>query len=244
LAAFRLVIIFFEVDRGAAGVMRRKLATAMIVLAAMFLLAPAAPAQDFIPPEVLSPDPGATYAVRDVTEDDRLNVRSQPGAQSQIIASLAHDAGGIAVTGRWMAEGSSVWWEVITTGVQWRTGWVNHRHLAAETGEVQPSYPLQCAGTEPFWSLRLEDGHGAYSDPETETVTLSASGWIISRNSPAVFAIHLESEGDDAVGEGYVTVERTACSNGMSGFEYPFKATIIMPDQTVLDGCCSRLATP
>lgn len=224
--------------------MQRKLSTAARVLAAMLLMASAAPAQDFIPPEVLSPDPGATYAVRDVAKDDRLNIRSQPGTRSRIIESLAHDAGGIPVTGRWMAEGSSVWWEVITKGLRGRTGWVNHRHLATEAGEVQSSYPLQCAGVEPFWSLRLEEGHADYSDPETETVTLSASSWIISRNSPSVFAIHLESEGDDAAGEGYVTVERTPCSNGMAGFEYPFEATVIMPGQTVLDGCCSRLAAP
>lgn len=224
--------------------MARKLTMAVRVFAAMLLLASAALAQDFIPPEILSPDPGATYAVRDVAEDDRLNVRSQPGTRSQIIESLAHDARGIPVTGRWMAERSSVWWEVITTGVRGRTGWVNHRHLAIESGELQSSYPLQCAGVEPFWSLRLEDGYADYSDPETETVTLSASGWIISRNSPSVFAIHLDRESDHTSGEGYVTVERTPCSNGMSGFEYPFEATVIMPGQTVLDGCCSRLAVP
>jgi uncharacterized membrane protein len=212
--------------------------------AAILLQALAVQAQEFIPPEAIIPEPGLSYAVRDVAANDSLNVRSQPGARSEMLMRLPHDARGIRVTGRWMAEGPSVWWEVITTGGQATTGWVNHRYLAAEPGEAQSTYPLQCAGTEPFWSLRLDDRHAAYSSPETELLTLSASSWIRSRNSPGVFAIQLSSDGDGLSGNGYATIDRTACSDGMSGFEYPFEATVIMPDQTVLDGCCSRLATP
>jgi len=217
---------------------------ALLLLAAAILPKPAALGQDFIPPEALSPDPGAAYAVKDVAANDSLNVRSLPGTRSDMVTRLPHDARGILVTGKRMTEGSSVWWEVITTGVQGRTGWVNHRYLAVEPDGVQSSYPLQCGGTEPFWSLRLEDSHAAYSDPETETVTLSASGWMRSRNSPGVFAIQLRSEDDDPGTDGYATIDRTACSDGMSDFEYPFEATVILPDQTVLDGCCSRLAVP
>jgi len=219
---------------------------ALLLLAATILPMSAALAQDFIPPEALSPDPGAAYAVKDVAANDRLNVRSQPGTGSQTIGSLAHDARGIVVTGRRAADGSSVWWEVIMPGETGDAGWVNHRFLAAQTGAETGGgdYPLVCTGTEPFWSLRLEDGHGAYSDPETEMVTMSASRWTRSRNSPAVFVIRLQDENNGAAGEGYTTIQRAACSDGMSDFEYPFQATVILPDQTVLDGCCSRTGSP
>jgi uncharacterized membrane protein len=145
-----------------------------------------------------------------------------------------------------MAEGNSVWWEVITQGGPGGTGWVNHRYLAAEAGgdPGEASYPLLCAGTEPFWSLRLDDGQAVYSDPETEAVMMSASGWIRSRNSPAVLAIRLQGQGGAAGPNGHVAIQRNSCSDGMSDFDYPFGVTVILPDQTVLDGCCSRTASP
>ena len=222
-------------------VLRRSAATTLVLLQISV-----AYAQDFIPPEALTPEPGLSYAVKDVAASDRLNVRSQPGTESEMMGSLAHDARGILVTGRRAAEGSSVWWEVIMPSGPGENGWVNHRFLAAETSADTggDNYPLLCTGTEPFWSLRLEDGHGAYSDPETETVTFSASDWIKSRNSPAIFALRLQDENQGAAGEGYTTVHRTTCSDGMSDFDYPFQATVILPDQTVLDGCCSRTVSP
>ena len=219
---------------------------ALLLLAATILPIPSVFGQEFVPPETLLPDPGAAYAVKNVAANDRLNVRSQPGTQSQTIGTLAHDARGIVVTGRRTGDGSSVWWEVVMPGESGDTGWVNHRFLAAQTNADTGggNYPLLCTGTEPFWSLRLEDGHGAYSDPDTEIVTLSASSWMKSRNSPAVFAIRLRDENNGAAGEGYTTIQRATCSDGMSDFEYPFQATVILPDQTVLDGCCSRSASP
>jgi uncharacterized membrane protein len=203
-------------------------------------------AQEFIPPEALSPDPGMTYAVKDVAANDQLNVRSQPGTQADTVVRLAPDARGILVTGRRMAEGNSVWWEVITQGGPGSTGWVNHRYLAAEAGgdPGEASYPLLCAGTEPFWSLRLDDRQAVYSDPETEAVMMNASDWIRSRNSPAVLAIRLQGKDGAPAGNGHAAIQRSSCSDGMSDFDYPFWVTVILPDQTVLDGCCSRTASP
>lgn len=211
--------------------------------AAVFVLFGAAQAEDLVPPDALSPDPGLSYAVKGVAAHDRLNVRSHPGAGSEIVGSLAYDARGILLTGRRMTEGSSVWWETIIPGGPGGTGWINHRYLAAEPGDGQPGYPLQCVGTEPFWSLKLTAGSGVFSDPDG-TVTLSTSGWIKSRNSPAVFAISMRRGDADRTGEGYTAVRRASCSDGMSDFAYPFEATVILPDQTVFDGCCSRMAAP
>lgn len=216
------------------------------LLAAILCPATNSVAQEFIPTEILSPDPGLTYAVRDVAANDRLNVRSQPGTQADTVARLAPDVRGILVTGRRMVEGKSVWWEVITQGGPGGTGWVNHRYLAAEAGDDagQTNYPLLCAGTEPFWSLRLDRGQAVYSDPETEAVMMTASDWMRSRNSPAVLAIRLQGKDGSSAGNGHAAIQRSSCSDGMSDFDYPFGVTVILPDQTVLDGCCSRTALP
>jgi uncharacterized membrane protein len=215
------------------------------LLAVMFCTTTPSVAQELIPPDALSPDPGRTYAVKDVAANDWLNVRSQPGTQADTAVRLAPGSRGILLTGRRMAEGKSVWWEVITQDGPGDTGWVNHRYLAAEAGDDpgETSYPLLCAGTEPFWSLRLDGGHAIYSDPETEAVKMSSSGWIRSLNSPAVLAVRLRDE-DGAAGNGHAAIQRSSCSDRMSDFEYPFGVTLILPDQKVLDGCCSRAASP
>jgi uncharacterized protein YgiM (DUF1202 family) len=107
--------------------------------AAVFCSYRSAYAQEFIPAEAMLPDPGLSYSVKGVAANDLLNVRSQPGVQSELISRLPPDAQSVLVTERRMAEGSSVWWEVIITAKPGGTGWVNHRYLEAQSSE----YPQQ-----------------------------------------------------------------------------------------------------
>jgi len=213
----------------------------------IFCPATIALAQEFIPPEALTPDPDLIYAVTGITAGDRLGVGYRPGAGATAVASLAHDTRGILVTGRRIMDGHSAWWEVITPGAPAGTGWVGHINLTIDApAEHDPGpYPLLCAGTEPVWSMRLEDKLAVYIEPGEMPDALTAGGWMRSRNDGAVFVIQLRDvDRPAAEDEGYATLRKTSCAMSFHGMEYPFEATVIMPERTVLSGCCSRLAVP
>lgn len=200
--------------------------------------------------EPAGPEPGQRYRVSDVSRGDRLNVRGQAGTSADVIGSLPPDARDIVVTGAWQEIGSSVWWELVYPAAGNKTGWVNARFLALEsagsqgTPTTQSNYPLDCAGTEPFWSLAIDGDQARYSSPDAlgegaMPRILEASPWIDARGfaSGYNFAVRL-AEGRM---NGFATIVRAqACSDGMSDINYPFHATLILSDDEVLGGCCTR----
>lgn len=143
-----------------------------------------------------TPDPFAEYRVAGVPDDDELNVRAQPGAQANIVEELAPDATGILATGVWRPHAGGTWWEIAYEPGE--TAWVNARFLAPAGGPAE-HIPLRCSGTEPFWSLAIEDDEAVFSrmggDEETWTAgeRIGAEGFLsghrfaipLDRNAPA-----------------------------------------------------------
>jgi uncharacterized membrane protein len=186
-----------------------------------------------------TPEPSLRYQVVDVAADDRLNVREQPGVEAGVVGALAPEAENIVITGSTMDVNGSDWWEIVFVEGYIDRGWVNGRFLEpVREPERERDYPLQCGGTEPFWSLDVEEGQATYSTPDEETLAMAASGWRKASGRIGVFAVQLERDGQ--LGYAGVWRERDHCSDGMSDIRYPFGTIVIRPDGEVLAGCCRR----
>jgi uncharacterized membrane protein len=188
-----------------------------------------------------TPDPALRYQVVDVAADDQLNVREGPGVDARVLGGLAPHADNLIITGAVTDVGGSDWWEIVFVEGYLSRGWVNGRFLEAmdlDWDARERDYPMQCSGTEPFWSLELEDGEASYSDPDGETLTMRASQWRKARGLFGTFAVQLEHQGE--VGYASVWRERFYCSDGMSDIRYPFGTVLIRPDGEVFAGCCRR----
>jgi uncharacterized membrane protein len=186
-----------------------------------------------------TPDPALRYRVVDVAADDKLNVREQAGVEAPVIGAFAPHAGDIVISGSVLDVEGSDWWEVVFVEGYLDRGWVNGRFLEPVDREVHESdYPLQCSGTEPFWSLALEEGQAAYSTPDDEAPAMSASQWREASGRIGTFAVQLERDGQ--IGYASVWRKRNFCTDGMSDIGYPFGTVVILPEGEVLAGCCRR----
>jgi uncharacterized membrane protein len=186
-----------------------------------------------------TPDPALRYRVVDVATGDQLNVREQPGVDAPVIGAFAPHADDIVITGSVMEVEGSDWWEVGFVDGYLDKGWVNGRFLEPVDGQARDGdYPLQCSGTEPFWSLSLDEGQAPYSSPDENEQSMSASGWREASGRIGTFAVQLERDGN--IGYASVWRERDFCSDGMSDIGYPFGTIVILPEGQVLAGCCRR----
>ena len=213
-----------------------------ILFRLIFILAPVAPG---LAMDDLTPEPGLRYRVSGVAEGDRLNVRSRPGTDADIIGSFRPDEGNIVATGAREEIGGAIWWELAYPGAERGTGWVKARLLTRETtiAAEDTNYPLECVGTEPFWSLAIDTNRARYSLAEDER-TFDASPWVGASGLRGHFVVRLLEPGRTTGAQGLVVVMRDYdfCSDGMSEIDYPFHGTIILPDGGVYGGCCRRAA--
>lgn len=171
------------------------------------------------------------FRVTGVTAGDTLNVREAPSASAADIGDLAPGAV-VEVLG---PDPEGRWGRIIHEG---GNGWVSLAYLApADRGRVGASEVpagLLCAGTEPFWSLRVDHDRLTYEDPESApraiplTFATAASG---RRGYPALL------RGEDAAGRVDLIVRPEACSDGMSDITYGWAAEVAWPDR-FLAGCC------
>lgn len=120
------------------------------------------------------PDPRYEYRVDSVPEDDELNVRAQPGTRADIVDELAPDTTGVVVTGVRRPHAGGTWWEIVRR--EGETAWVNARFLARAEGPAL-QVPLRCSGTEPFWSLEIEDDEATFSRMGGEGEAWTAAEW-------------------------------------------------------------------
>jgi uncharacterized membrane protein len=187
-----------------------------------------------------APEPGLTYRVVGVAQNDKLNIRDQAGTAGSIIGTLAPNAGGVVVTGLRQRVGDSVWWQVAHTGAR---GWVNARFLELENLGAQPKsgFGLRCAGTEPFWSLEIAKGQANFAQPDSET-HWSAGPWREAFGLPPGyrFGIDLAAEGKGKPVWAAVSRAEDYCSDGMSDFEHPYSVILSASDGQVYAGCCAR----
>lgn len=198
-------------------------------LAAIFLLIwpLTLSAQDALP---------ALFDVARVAANDVLNVRAEPDASAQIVATLGPDQRGVEVVER--NEGGT--WGRIMTGEG--TGWVSLAYLDRQPGQAGFPALQSCTGTEPFWGLWPDSGGWLYSSPDGPDHSLDELWRDGSVSHTGRYGLVLGWE-DIAAS---VVIRRELCSDGMSDRLYGLSADVLMTEggQTrLLTGCC-RLSTP
>lgn len=206
--------------------------TCPLVLAAPLLLVlallagPARATQDGWP---------ALYDVTGVAADDVLNVRAAPDASAPILATLAPDARGVEVVEPDAGQG---WGRVNVDG---QSGWASLRFLARRPGQWDGALPerLFCAGTEPFWSLRLGPEEIVMEAPDMPLIRYGAGLREPARGRRDRWSFRSWSQGRSATG----VVIRQSCSDGMSDYLYGLSLDLVLSEEnaglTHFAGCCT-----
>ena len=186
-------------------------------------------------PAATGPDPAFRYTVAGTGP---LVLLESPHAGSPAAGTLAPGARGLVLTGRWAQGEAGDLWEVLSAGPNARPAWAAAARLAPGPADPEP-FVLQCAGTEPFWGLRLTAGRARMSRPGQADSLLRAGARRGASGDPRVFVQSLTGMGR---GPGQAVVIRRAagCSDGMSDLAYPFEAVVTTPSGEVLAGCCRR----
>jgi uncharacterized membrane protein len=160
--------------------------------------------------------------VKGVPEGDVLNLRQGPSAYSDDVGDLAN--GDIyEIT----AINPSQKWARINVGEQ--TAWVSTAYLTPRT-VVDHRY--SCFGTEPFWSLSIDNlAPVIWSTPETEaeTFTIKELTQITTQ-----WSWRVTFEEEMIQGE----IWANSCSDGMSDQSFGFAFRGKVQDRTI-EGCCS-----
>jgi len=205
----------------------RHIVFAAAVIAAMLAPAPRAGAETGMLPQL--------YRVAGVAADDVLNVRANPNAGAEIVATLPPDRRNLEVVE--LSEDG----EWVLVGLGERGGWASRAYLEAEP--VRPTdrvpAPMRCFGTEPFWSLYFPgDGTAGYDRmPEPER-RFAIAGEIVPAGTLGELAVTL----DGTEGDGTLFLRRETCSDGMSDrpFGLSIRLHLALTDGPVAHaGCCS-----
>lgn len=173
------------------------------------------------------------FDVTGVADSDVLNIRSEPAASSEKIGELAPDQFGVEVIG---TSEDGTWGQI---NLDEGTGWVSLAFLERQaSNEDEPPRPVACFGTEPFWSLDLSTEVPLLNEMGVgeQIFIVTGEAWAAGRRDRHA----LSFEGDD--GQVMMTVQQTACSDGMSDRAYGLQADLLMssPDGTkYLSGCCT-----
>jgi uncharacterized membrane protein len=169
------------------------------------------------------------FEVSGVAVDDVLNLRAGPNAGAPLVGALPPTASGITAERQ-----NGAWWYVRFGD---KEGWVASRFLRPARkhfGEAPP-LPLQCHGTEPFWSLTLAPDRAWYETPEETGRSSEVADVRVSRNSRAVWSVRFAG---GPVGAATLLVTKL-CSDGMSDEIYPIEIALERSDGAFLSGCCS-----
>ncbi|WP_316013336.1 SH3 domain-containing protein [Roseobacter sp. HKCCA0434] len=191
-----------------------------ITMALLFaLMSGTAMAQEF--PEI--------YRVVGVEDDDVLNIRAEPDAGSEILAAYEPDADRIEVTA---ASDDGAWLRV---NIDEGTGWIAARF--AEPQEDAP-FAMNCAGTEPFWSVNIERNSVIYRTPNRRDALESPQLHDLFEGARLPRAITGE-QGEYAFA---LAITPGECSDGMSDRMHSLHGTLILTgpsEHIVQGGCCS-----
>lgn len=178
----------------------------------------------------------ALHDVAGVASADVLNIREAPDASAPIIGTLAHDATDIEVI-----RDNEAGWGLVNVGE--RTGWVSMSYLRRHPNQYYGYFPpiRACFGTEPFWTLRPEDGNLRFDrlgeDPET------LPGYRMHQPMSLFENIMIEAGSGDARIVGALRHE--TCFDLMSDNEFGLSLTLLRGTGDTAQafyGCCTLSA--
>jgi len=186
-------------------------------------------------PAAIGPDPVFRYTVAGAGP---LVLLESPHADSPAAGTLAPGARSLVVTGRWAQGEAGDLWEVLSAGPNARPAWAAAARLTPGASDPEP-FALQCAGTEPFWGLRLTAGSARMSRPGQADSLLRAGVRQSASGDPRVFVQSLTGMGRTS-GQVVVIRRLEGCSDGMSDLSSPYETVLTTPSGEVLAGCCRR----
>ena len=174
----------------------------------------------------------AAFQVKDVAENDVLNIRAEPAADARIIGSIRPFELFVEVL-RLSDDGK---WGLV--GVPEGNGWVSMRflHPLPQDEPWLIPRPLVCFGTEPFWSIGHYPRGSEFQTPDIPRTDISVAAEGVAENG--FFAV--AEEGPTRTYR--LNVTRQTCSDGMSDREYGWAASLFVesPDgNQMLTGCCT-----
>ena len=170
---------------------------------------------------------GPLVQVTGVADDDSLNLRAAPDANSARVGTIDSHDQKIEVIA---VDTKGVDWVKIRRGKT--EGWVNAKFLQYESGAP---VKMTCGGTEPFWNMTVGYGVARFEfDGKKTTLALDEPETPAARPVPWVFAVHgkpgqflLASKPDDD----------KKCSDGMSDTEFPY-SMLVHTAGVFMEGCC------
>lgn len=121
------------------------------------------------------------YKITGVKNWDTLNMRSQAGVKSKVVAKIPANGSGIKLTGKENKIGRTVWRQIQWQG---KTGWVNKNYLAIATPQT-PTKPQPQATKKPIPPTKAKN---IKADKPKVVLRNKKSGmWILECGSASPF---------------------------------------------------------
>ncbi len=185
------------------------------------------------------------FRVVGVGRSDTLNIRERVESQddvsdTKVLGRIPAKSDGVVGTGASQKVGGSRGFEVRYGDVR---GWVNGRYLAPVSSSISHALEsnLFCAGTDPAWSLRIEDQTAEIQQAGDESAHYKVTEREAFQGRSDALALRLGgTEGPDVTA---LIRHKEWCKDGMSNLEYAFDVVVlgVHHSTTPLRGCCSLL---
>lgn len=187
----------------------------------------------------------ALFDVTGVEPGDVLNIRAEPSGSAPIIGTLAHDAEDVEI----IRPNDRHSWGMINLGEG--AGWISLAFVTRGPGQWLGATPVvrSCFGTEPFWSLEIDDAEMTLTRPDAAPREGLISGRYTSRSRRDTHAFRgsffPDEDGEIAL---VATMRLASCNDGMSNREYGVAIDVLLspssfPDNAerfgLYSGCCS-----
>lgn len=176
----------------------------------------------------------ALHDVVGVAEDDVLNVRAGPSADTEVIGTLAHDATGIEI----IRPNDRHTWGLIN--LDERPGWISLSYVQRHPGQWYGSQieRARCGGMEPFWSFEFAGGSAQWQHlDEVSTGTILDRFPAAGRIDEQGLTFRFEN-GEDGV----AILRLGSCHDTMSDREYGISIHLVTggaEGPSLYTGCCN-----
>lgn len=171
----------------------------------------------------------ALYDVALPAQFEFLNVRAGPGTGFAAVGQLQPGQSDIEAVER---SADREWLRILWGET---SAWVFAPYMARHATDGYPvARQLMCGGTEPFWSLDLEqEAHVTFSVLDGDTVSSSAGRFRPANGRTDRFIL----DGTDFIA---AIVRRTSCSDGMSDRVYGLDIDVLVTrgGTDLYSGCC------
>lgn len=190
------------------------------------------------PASAQAPKAAAPYEVlaevTGVVAPDTLNLRAAPSAKAKILAKIPAKEKVKCLGPHELTKGSR-WLQV---RYQDKRGWVNQKHLKFRGPQKALAHPLECVGTEPFWSIQIDpSGLSTFEAMGESAQPLLVESMQAAVGHRQVWSIHFHSTSASAPSSGFLS-KSGSCSDGMSDHQYAYDLFILLGSKTALKGCC------